>query len=154
MQRTSASHASVSAAAKENKPTMFAQATVFSSTTPSARRVKTVPSRRRGIRVVAALSSDAPSSPRSSPPPAQRKRVRAEDFRHPLDQQNTQILQAIPGLSNLTKALVTPLAEQMLIMEQISTSVLVGREEREEHARLDSQLEWGGKRKRKTKNAC
>ena len=48
------------------------------------------------------------------------------DFRHPLDQQNTQLLQAIPGLAGLTKSIVTPLAEQMLILEQISTSVLVG----------------------------
>jgi len=55
-----------------------------------------------------------------------RKKVAARDFRHPLDQQNTSLLEAIPGLSNITKSIVTPVAEQMLIMEQISTSVLVG----------------------------
>jgi hypothetical protein len=30
------------------------------------------------------------------------------------------------GLAGLTKSIVTPMAEQMLILEQISTSVLVG----------------------------
>jgi Zn-dependent protease with chaperone function len=69
-----------------------------------------------------------PSTPAASPGSNQprRKPVRARDFRHPLDQQNTQLLRAIPGLSGVTKSLVTPVAEQMLVLEQISTSVLVG----------------------------
>ena len=67
-----------------------------------------------------------PPAPPAAPARARRRRVRARDFRHPLDQQNTQLLQTIPGLSQITKSLVTPVAEQMLVLEQISTSVLVG----------------------------
>ena len=88
-----------------------------------------------------ALSDAAPSSSRAAeeaaafarapPAPAPRKArpLRASDFRHPLDQQNTQLLEAIPGVSALTKSLVTPVAERALILEQISTSVLVGPEQ-------------------------
>ena len=73
-----------------------------------------------------ATSTPNPPPPPPASPPAARRRVRARDFRHPLDQQNTQLLQAVPGLSQITKSLVTPVAEQMLVLEQISTSVLVG----------------------------
>ena len=92
-------------------------------------------------RAPSALSDAAPSSSRAAeeaaafarapPAPAPRKArpLRASDFRHPLDQQNTQLLEAIPGVSALTKSLVTPVAERALILEQISTSVLVGPEQ-------------------------
>ena len=84
-----------------------------------------------------ALSDAAPSSSRAAEeaaafaqappgPPKKGRPLRASDFRHPLDQQNTQLLEAIPGISALTKSLVTPVAERMLVLEQISTSVLVG----------------------------
>ena len=82
-----------------------------------------------------ALSDAAPSSSRAAEEdaaferaPASKKcrALRASDFRHPLDQQNTQLLEAIPGVSALTKSLVTPVAERALVLEQISTSVLVG----------------------------
>ena len=82
-----------------------------------------------------ALSDAAPSSSRAAEedaafaraPASKRGRaLRASDFRHPLDQQNTQLLEAIPGVSALTKSLVTPVAERALMLEQISTSVLVG----------------------------
>ena len=78
-----------------------------------------------------ALSDTAPakegSDTRNYPTPSAKstRPVRASDFRHPLDQQNTQLLEALPGISQLTKSLVTPVAERMLVLEQISTSVLV-----------------------------
>eukprot|EP00850_Spirogloea_muscicola_P009632 SM000054S18118 [mRNA] locus=s54:488303:490422:- [translate_table: standard] len=50
-----------------------------------------------------------------------------DSFRHPLDQQNTTLLRAIPGLSELGKLLLGPVAEQMMILENIGTSVLVGK---------------------------
>jgi Zn-dependent protease with chaperone function len=46
------------------------------------------------------------------------------------------MLQALPGVTALVKSLVTPLAEQMLVLEQISTSVLVGPEQLPEIHRL------------------
>lgn len=45
------------------------------------------------------------------------------DFRHPLDQQNTRVLQLLPGLEMLTKSIMGPVAEQVLILENIGTSV-------------------------------
>ena len=76
-------------------------------------------------------AEEAAAFARAPPAPAPRKArpLRASDFRHPLDQQNTQLLEAIPGISALTKSLVTPVAERALILEQISTSVLVGPEQ-------------------------
>ncbi|XP_010909126.1 plastoglobule-localized metallopeptidase 48, chloroplastic [Elaeis guineensis] len=49
----------------------------------------------------------------------------ADDFRHPLDKQNTLLLRAIPGLNELGKALLGPVAEQVMLLENIGTSVLV-----------------------------
>ena len=112
---------------------LAASSSFVPSIAPFRRRKSGQPFARRAA--VAALSTNAPADEAASskarhgnpaPSGTPRRRVRARDFRHPLDQQNTQILQAIPGLSNLTKTLVTPLAEQMIILEQISTSVQVG----------------------------
>ncbi|PIA33749.1 hypothetical protein AQUCO_04000070v1 [Aquilegia coerulea] len=50
----------------------------------------------------------------------------ADDFRHPLDKQNTLILRTIPGLNELGKALLGTIAEQVMVLENIGTSVLVG----------------------------
>ncbi|KAK9809087.1 hypothetical protein WJX72_009235 [[Myrmecia] bisecta] len=52
-----------------------------------------------------------------------------EDFRHPLDQQNTRILRVLPGLEVLAKNLMGPVAEQVLLLENIGTSVLVGHDQ-------------------------
>ncbi|GMH33402.1 hypothetical protein BSKO_01236 [Bryopsis sp. KO-2023] len=52
--------------------------------------------------------------------------LRGDDFRHPLDQQNTALLRAIPGLQSLAKSLIGPVAEEVLLLENISTSVKVG----------------------------
>lgn len=49
----------------------------------------------------------------------------ADDFRHPLDKQNTLILRAIPGLNELGRALLGTVAEQVMVLENIGTSVLV-----------------------------
>ncbi len=41
-----------------------------------------------------------------SPPQLQRSSLRADAFRHPLDAQNTALLQLLPGLPALTKTLL------------------------------------------------
>ncbi|KAL6960421.1 Plastoglobule-localized metallopeptidase 48, chloroplastic, variant 2 [Sarracenia purpurea var. burkii] len=51
----------------------------------------------------------------------------ADDFRHPLDKQNTLILRAIPGLNEVGKALLGTIAEQVMLLENIGTSVLVSK---------------------------
>ncbi|XP_052197977.1 plastoglobule-localized metallopeptidase 48, chloroplastic [Diospyros lotus] len=51
----------------------------------------------------------------------------ADDFRHPLDKQNTLILRAIPGLNELGKALLGTVAEQVMVLENIGTSLLVSK---------------------------
>lgn len=55
--------------------------------------------------------------------------LRSADFRHPLDQQNTALLQAIPGLQTIAKGMLGPVTEQVLLIENISTSVKVGPEQ-------------------------
>jgi len=52
--------------------------------------------------------------------------LRASDFRHPLDEQNTRILKTIPGVDLVSKEFMAPIIEQMLYIENIGTSVLVG----------------------------
>lgn len=49
----------------------------------------------------------------------------ADDFRHPLDKQNTLLLRAIPGLNEIGKALLGTITEQVMVLENIGTSVLV-----------------------------
>ncbi|PSS30344.1 Sterigmatocystin 8-O-methyltransferase [Actinidia chinensis var. chinensis] len=51
----------------------------------------------------------------------------ADDFRHPLDKQNTRILRAIPWLNEIGKALLGTVAEQVMLLENIGTSVLVSK---------------------------
>ncbi|XP_057983458.1 plastoglobule-localized metallopeptidase 48, chloroplastic isoform X2 [Malania oleifera] len=51
----------------------------------------------------------------------------ADDFRHPLDKQNTLIMRAIPGLNEVVKALLGTVAEQVMLLENIGTSVLVSK---------------------------
>lgn len=53
----------------------------------------------------------------------------ADDFRHPLDQQNTVILRAIPGLDEIGKALLGSIAEQVMFLENIGTSLLVSKDQ-------------------------
>ncbi|KMT09091.1 hypothetical protein BVRB_6g131990 [Beta vulgaris subsp. vulgaris] len=49
----------------------------------------------------------------------------ADDFRHPLDQQNTLILRAIPGLNEIGKAILGSIGEQVMFLENIGASLLV-----------------------------
>ncbi|XP_050380876.1 plastoglobule-localized metallopeptidase 48, chloroplastic [Argentina anserina] len=49
----------------------------------------------------------------------------ADDFRHPLDKQNTLILRAIPGLNEVGKVLLGSVTEQVMLLENIGTSLLV-----------------------------
>ncbi|KAG4140094.1 hypothetical protein ERO13_D07G235300v2 [Gossypium hirsutum] len=54
----------------------------------------------------------------------------ADDFRHPLDKQNTLILKAIPGLNELGRALLAgTVTEQIMLLENIGTSVLVSKDQ-------------------------
>ncbi|GMI68332.1 hypothetical protein like AT3G27110 [Hibiscus trionum] len=54
----------------------------------------------------------------------------ADDFRHPLDKQNTLILKAIPGLNELGRALLAgSVTEQIMLLENIGTSVLVSKDQ-------------------------
>ncbi|KAM5582001.1 hypothetical protein ABKV19_010957 [Rosa sericea] len=49
----------------------------------------------------------------------------ADEFRHPLDKQNTLILRAIPGLTEVGKVLLGSVTEQVMLLENIGTSLLV-----------------------------
>ncbi|KAJ3683289.1 hypothetical protein LUZ60_013516 [Juncus effusus] len=51
--------------------------------------------------------------------------LEADDFRHPLDKQNTLLLRAIPGLDEFGKALIGPVTEQIMLLQNIGTSVQV-----------------------------
>ncbi|XP_021713784.1 uncharacterized protein LOC110681922 isoform X1 [Chenopodium quinoa] len=55
------------------------------------------------------------------------RNLNADDFRHPLDQRNTVILRAIPGLDAIGKALLGSIAEQVMFLENIGTSLLVSK---------------------------
>ncbi|CAN7102076.1 unnamed protein product [Brassica rapa subsp. narinosa] len=60
-------------------------------------------------------------------PPLLFKDLDADDFRHPLDKQNTLLLRAIPGLNEFGKALLGSATEQIMLLENIGTSVLVSK---------------------------
>ncbi|KAI8533420.1 hypothetical protein RHMOL_Rhmol10G0008300 [Rhododendron molle] len=51
--------------------------------------------------------------------------IDADDFRHPLDKQNTLIMRAIPGLNELVKGVLGTVAETFMALENMGTSVLV-----------------------------
>ncbi|KAG2425766.1 hypothetical protein HXX76_013392 [Chlamydomonas incerta] len=55
--------------------------------------------------------------------------LQGDDFRHPLDQQNTSMLRAVPGLEVVAKNFMGPVAEQVLLLENISTSIKIGPEQ-------------------------
>lgn len=52
--------------------------------------------------------------------------LQGDDFRHPLDQQNTSMLRSIPGLEVISKTFLGPAAEQVLLLENIGTSIKIG----------------------------
>ncbi|KAL4352913.1 hypothetical protein GQ457_06G034090 [Hibiscus cannabinus] len=49
----------------------------------------------------------------------------ADDFRHPLDKQNTLLLRAIPGLNEIGRVILGTVTEQIMLLENIGSSVLV-----------------------------
>ncbi|HEY9878555.1 MAG TPA: M48 family metallopeptidase [Leptolyngbyaceae cyanobacterium] len=51
--------------------------------------------------------------------------LKADQFRHPLDQEATQSLKQLPGLDLLVRSVIGPLAEQFFYLENIASSVLV-----------------------------
>ncbi|PKI71898.1 hypothetical protein CRG98_007709 [Punica granatum] len=53
----------------------------------------------------------------------------ANDSRHPLDKQNTLILRTIAGLNDLGKAPLRSVTEQVMLLENIATSVLVSKDQ-------------------------
>jgi Zn-dependent protease with chaperone function len=92
-------------------------------------------------------AASAAAAPPSAPPPptagaataaARRLRgLRAADFRHSLDAQNTRLLAALPGLEPLVRAAVGGTAERVLLLENTSASVRVGPDQLPSlHARL------------------
>ncbi|ONM30873.1 Peptidase family M48 family protein [Zea mays] len=83
-----------------------------SSASTSSRR----PCRRRFVPVAAASTRTSSAAARG---------LDADDFRHPLDKQNTLLLRAIPGLNDVGKALLGPVSEQVMVLQNIGTSVLV-----------------------------
>ncbi|KAG1679281.1 hypothetical protein FOA52_009311 [Chlamydomonas sp. UWO 241] len=55
--------------------------------------------------------------------------LQGDDFRHPLDLQNTSMLRSIPGLEMVSKSFLGPAAEQVLLLENIATSIKIGPEQ-------------------------
>ncbi|MBD0268519.1 MAG: M48 family metallopeptidase [Cyanobacteria bacterium Co-bin8] len=55
--------------------------------------------------------------------------LKADQFRHPLDQESTQALKQLPGLDILIRNLIGPLGEQFFYLENIASSVLVGEQQ-------------------------
>ncbi|XP_048561834.1 uncharacterized protein LOC125542715 [Triticum urartu] len=70
-------------------------------------------------------TSSGAISARASPAAPVTQGLDADDFRHPLDKQNTLLLKAIPGLNDIGKALLGPVSEQVMVLQNIGSSVLV-----------------------------
>eukprot|EP00898_Chlorokybus_atmophyticus_P000941 jgi/Chlat1/1848/Chrsp14S00781 len=75
--------------------------------------------RRAGVSAAAAVSTSSSSS-------ASFNTLDPDEFRHPLDKQNTRLLQLVPGLELVAKRLFSPIPEQVMLLENIGTSVQVG----------------------------
>ncbi|GAQ87304.1 Peptidase family M48 family protein [Klebsormidium nitens] len=92
------------------------------------------PTQRQARRITASASvlDEAPlnlnqsSGARTEQQPRIFKGLKAAEFQHPLDRQNTAILRAFPGIQEIAKMLFSPVAEQVLLLENIATSVRVG----------------------------
>ncbi|KAF5838157.1 peptidase family M48-domain-containing protein [Dunaliella salina] len=56
-------------------------------------------------------------------------RLVGDDFRHPLDKLNTSLLRGVPGLERTARNVMGPIAEQVLLLENIATSVKIGNEQ-------------------------
>ncbi|KEH22124.1 putative peptidase M48 [Medicago truncatula] len=73
------------------------------------------------------VSRAAASSSSSSAAALVFRDLDADDFRHPVDKENTMMLRAIPGLKQVGKALLGTVTEQVMLLENIGTSVLVSK---------------------------
>ncbi|KAI3431473.1 hypothetical protein D9Q98_004525 [Chlorella vulgaris] len=66
----------------------------------------------------------------TAPPPRRRVAVyrglSAAQFQHPLDQQNTRLFRVLPGLELVARNLMGPVAEQVLLLENMGTSLKAG----------------------------
>ena len=67
----------------------------------------------------AAPSAVGPSSPLPLPV------IQGDAFRHPLDLENTQMLRALPGFDVIIRTMVSPVTEQLLVMENVGSGLLV-----------------------------
>ncbi|NEP88619.1 MAG: M48 family metallopeptidase [Okeania sp. SIO2C2] len=55
--------------------------------------------------------------------------LKADNFRHPLDLEATNTIKQLPGIDLLVRQLLGPLGEQFFYMENIASSVLVGKDQ-------------------------
>lgn len=55
--------------------------------------------------------------------------LKADNFRHPLDLEATNTIKQLPGIDLLIRQLLGPLGEQFFYMENIASSVLVGKDQ-------------------------
>ena len=55
--------------------------------------------------------------------------LRSDELRHPLDRQNTQLISLLPGIEGVVKAMLSPMSEEVALLENIGTSVLVGEDQ-------------------------
>ncbi len=52
--------------------------------------------------------------------------LRADDFRHPLDRESTRALKQLPGLDLMVRSVLGSVAEEMMYLDNIASSVQVG----------------------------
>ena len=55
--------------------------------------------------------------------------LREDELRHPLDRQNTQLISLLPGIEGVVKAMMSPVSEEVALLENIGTSVLVSKDQ-------------------------
>ena len=55
--------------------------------------------------------------------------LKADSFRHPLDLEATKALKQIPGIDLIIRNILGPIAEQVFYVENIASSILVGKEQ-------------------------
>ena len=72
-------------------------------------------------------SPTAPAPTSAANPRRRYPNLNGSDFQHPLDKQNTQVLRSLPGLEFVAKSMImSTSAEEVLFLENISSSVLAG----------------------------
>ncbi len=62
--------------------------------------------------------------------------LKADEFRHPLDLEATKAIKQIPGIDIMVRNLLGPLAEQFFYVENIASSVLVGKHQLPQYHQL------------------